>query len=113
MVQPVAELGEGHEAKGWIFAGVNHVMGDEGGGFVGWDAAILLKPLLLVDALGAQATQEVFAGFVAAGFCVDALDNALTDGVMDGNGLKFKTHGVAVLENLTDELVEDAADSAV
>ena len=93
MVQPVAELGEGHEAKGWIFAGVNHVMGDEGGGFVGWDAAVLLQPLLLINTLGLEAFEESPARLVTSALLVDALDDALLDGFLDGDGVEGPVKG--------------------
>jgi hypothetical protein len=63
-------------------------VGDEGGGFVGGGAAVFLEPLLFINALGTEAFQEIFAGFVATRFFVDALDDALFDGFLDGNGVE-------------------------
>jgi hypothetical protein len=53
-----------------IGAGVEHFVGEEGGVFVGGDAAVFLLPLFFVYAFGFEALEEVFAGLVAASFGV-------------------------------------------
>jgi hypothetical protein len=95
-----------------IGGGVEEVVGEEGGGFVGGDAAILLVPLFLVDALGAEACEESFTGFDGAGFFVDAFDNAFDDCLLNGDLVKRPSHGVAVF-GVLDELIEEGADAAV
>jgi len=96
MVEPISELGKVHEAEGGVFVGGDHFEGDEGGGFVGWDAAVLLEPLFLIDALGFEAAEEIGSGFVAASFGVDALDEALGDGFLDGDGVQAPGAGEGV-----------------
>ncbi len=49
------ELVEGEEAEAGVGAGVEEVVGEEGGGFVGVNATVFLEPGFLVEALGAEA----------------------------------------------------------
>ena len=77
------QLGQCHQVKQGIGAGVEDFVGKEGGVFVGRDAAVFLEPLLFVDALGFEASEEGFARFFGTGFFVDAFDDAFLDGFLD------------------------------
>jgi len=79
----IKKLGQCHEAKQGIGAGVEDFVGKEGGVFVGGDAAVFLEPLLFVNALGFEAFEENIARFGSAGFFVDAFDDAFLDGFLD------------------------------
>ena len=95
------------------FAGAEHFVGDEGGVFVGGDAAVFLEPLFLVDAFFAGAFEELFAGFVCARDFVDLLNDALFDGVLNGDAVMGPAHGVTLVFDAGDDLVEDGVDAAV
>ena len=100
-----------------VGAAVEEFVGEEGGGFVGGDAAVFLVPLFLVNALGAEAFKEVVAGFGGSGrrpdatLLVDALDEAFGDGFLDGDLVEGPLHGVGAF-GVLDEVVEEAADAA-
>ena len=79
------EFVKGEEMEVGVGAGIEEFVGKEGGGFVGGDAAIFLVPLFLVNALSPKAFEEGVAGFIGAGFFVDAFDDAFGDGFLDGN----------------------------
>ena len=82
------QLFEGEEAQIGLGTGGEHFVGDESGGFVGRNAAVFLEPLLLIDALGVNASEESFRRFVPASFFIDALDQTLGDGGLDGDGVQ-------------------------
>ena len=82
-VSDTDQLGECHQVKQGIGAGVEDFVGKESGVFVGGDAAIFLEPLLFVNALGFEAFEENIARFGSAGFFVDAFDDAFLDGFLD------------------------------
>src|SRR5262249_8299758 len=96
----------GEELEFGEFAGGEEIVGEEGSGFVGGEAAGFLEPLFFVDTLGADGGEELSTGVVAAGFLVDAFDEALVDGLLDGKRVKAPAHGVAVMGDVADELVE-------
>ena len=75
----------GHEPQGGVGAGVEEIVGEEGGGFVGGDTAVFAKPLFFVDAAAADASEKLIAAFFVAGFFVDALDDAFGDGFDEGD----------------------------
>jgi len=84
----------GEELQRDIFAGFDHFVGEEGGGFVGRSAAVVLEPLLFVNALGAKAGEEFGAGLVSAVLLVNALDDALSDGSFERDGVEGPAHGI-------------------
>jgi hypothetical protein len=106
------ELFEGEEVEFGVGAGVEHFIGEEGGIFVGGDAAVFLVPGFLVGAFAAEALEEMFAGFVGAFLFVDAFDDALGDGFLDGDFVEGPAHGITVF-GVLDELIEEGADTAV
>jgi len=73
----------GEEMEVGIFAGGDHVVGEESGRFIGWNATILLIPLILVDALGVNPALELFRSFAASGLLVDALDKTFGNGCLN------------------------------
>ena len=105
------EAGEDFEIG--VSAGVEHFVGEEGGIFVGGDAAIFLFPLLGVDALGFEAFQEGFTGVVATRSGVDAFNDAFLNGFVDRNAVVAPGHGVAVFRDVADEMVEESIDAAM
>lgn len=107
------EFVEGQEAEGGVGAGVEHLVGEEGGVFVGGDTAVFLEPLLFVNALGTEAGGEGFTGFVAAGLFVDALDDAFVHRFLERHTMETPAHGIAVFRDVTDKLIEEGAGAAV
>ena len=53
------------------------------------------------------------SGWLLAGFLVDAFDDALPDGVVDGNFVVAPAHGVAVFADVANDFVEDGIYAAV
>ena len=92
-----------------VFAGVEHLVGKEGRGFVGGRATIFLQLLLIVDALGTQPANELGAGLVEAGFLVDLFHQALVYGLVQGDRMNFPVHRIAIFQSIADKLIEDAA----
>jgi hypothetical protein len=109
----VDELIGGEEVEVGEFAGGEEFVREEGGGFVGGEAAIFLKPLFFVDAFGADAGEEIGPGFVAARFLVDALNQALVDGFLEWEGVEAPAHGIAIVGDFADELIEEGVGAAV
>jgi hypothetical protein len=68
----VLQFFDGEKLQIGLFAGSQHVEGDEGGRFVGGSAAVFLEPLFVVDALGAEASDEIFTGIWA---CFEKTEN--------------------------------------
>src|SRR5258707_5534647 len=75
--------------------------------------AVFLKPLLLVDAFGFEADQELFTSVTTAGLLVDALHDALLDRLLDGDAMQAPPHRIAVLGDVTNQLIEDRIDAAM
>ena len=110
---PIHQGVGGQEAQLRLGAARQQLIGDEGGGVVGGNAAIFLEPLFLVEAFGADALEEGIGRFGAAGFPVDAFDDAFGDGFMDGVGVEMPAHGIALFADVADELVEERIAAAV
>src|SRR6266446_1812878 len=107
------ELIDGKEAEGLVFAGGDEIEREECGGVVGGLAAIFLEPLGFVDAFGADALEELFARFGAASLFVNALDQALSDGRFERDGMEAPAHRIAFLADIADELIENGASAAM
>src|SRR6266478_1283747 len=107
------QLAERHEPDAAIFAGGDHLVGDEGGRLVGWETAVFLFPLLFIDALGVLPGHPLFRSIVGACRGVDLLDQALRDSGFDGNFMKRPAHGISALLDIAEDLVKDRADAAV
>jgi hypothetical protein len=82
------ELGKGKQNESWVGAGVEEVVREEGGVFVGGNAAVFLEPLFFINAFGAETLEKGLAGFVAASFFIDALDDPFGDGFLDGDDVE-------------------------
>ncbi len=67
----------------------------------------------MVDALGLEAGDKRGTGFVATGLLVDFFDEALGDGGLEGGGVEAPAHGVAGVEGLLDDLVEQGGGAAM
>ena len=82
------EFVKSHQLERRVGAGVEHFVGEKGRVFVSGNATIFLLPLFFIDALSFEAFEEILPRFVAASFFVDALDDALGDGFIDGDFVK-------------------------
>jgi hypothetical protein len=100
------EFIEGFELEVEVLAGVEDFLREESAIGVGGDAAIFQEPLFFVNALGADAGEEGLAGLVSTDMFVDALDEALGDGFLDGDGMEAPTHGIAVSGDSVDEFIK-------
>ena len=69
--------------------------------------------MFFVDAFFAGAIEKFLAGFVGAGGFVDLLNDALFDGVLDRDPMMGPAHGVALVFDASNDLVEDGVDTAV
>ena len=107
------QLGDGHQLDGRIGAGADHFVGEEGGIFVCRLAAILLEPRFLVAAFGTGAVEELLVGFVATGFFVDAFHDAFRDGFLDWVTEQVPAHGIALVPDILNELVEEGVRAAM
>ena len=74
MAEGMDELSKCHQVEVAVFAGGDQIIGKESARLVSRDAAVFLEPLFLVDALGAETLQELFARFVPMGLFVNTLD---------------------------------------
>ncbi len=103
----------GEEVETWVLAGGDHVIGEKGGGFIGWNATVLLVPGALVEALPADASEVFLGGVVAAQLFVDALSQTFLDCLEDVIAVEAPAHGVSVITDVTDDLVEGGVRPAV
>lgn len=108
----MSQVVEGFEAA-WGFGVGDHFVGDEGGLFVCGSAAVFLEPVFLVNAFGAEASEELSGGFVAAGALIDFLDEALGDGIVEGDAMRAPAHGIAFFFDGSEDFVEDGGCAAM
>ena len=91
---------EWFQAAGGL-AVVEHVVSNEGGGFISGGAAVFLKPLFLIEAFGPETGKETGASFsgeaAASGDFVDLLDEPLVHGIVEGDAVMTEAHGIALI----------------
>src|SRR5436190_5415395 len=112
-LQGAQELLESQELEVAVLAGGDQIVGKEHGGFIGGDTAVLLHPLFLVDALLPEAVQELLARLITLSLFVNTLDQTLGDSGLQRDGMQAPVHGIAVFQNVTNDLVEDGTCTAV
>src|SRR6266571_6568440 len=95
--QGANQLLESEELEIAVLTGGDQIVGKEHSGFIGGDTAVFLHPLFLVDALLPEALQELFAGFIALGLLINALDQTLGDSRLKRDSMKAPLHGIVVL----------------
>jgi hypothetical protein len=88
-------------------------VGDKGGVFISWDAAIFLKPLFVIDAFGAETVEEILAGFGSAGSLGDFLHQAFFHSALKGDGVETPTHRITLFFDLANDLIEDGVEASM
>ena len=106
------EIAERLHTEGTLATGKHFVI-DEGDVVVAGNAAIFLKPMLLVEAALAAPEDEVFAGIARASFLVDLFDKASADGAVNVNAMRRPAHGIAAVLYVANDLVEHGIGAAV